>query len=81
MKFTPLAISDVLILEPNVFEDQRGFFFESFNQSEFEKMIGSKMTFVQDNHSKSKKSVLRGLHYQMPPKGQGKLIRVIQGEI
>ncbi len=81
MKFTPLAISGVLILEPNVFEDQRGFFFESFNQSEFEKTIGSKITFVQDNHSKSTKGVLRGLHYQIPPKGQGKLIRVIQGEI
>lgn len=81
MKFTFLAIPDVLVLEPNVFEDQRGFFFESFNQSEFEKTIGSKITFVQDNHSKSIKGVLRGLHYQMAPKGQAKLIRVIQGEI
>ncbi len=81
MKFTPLAIPDLLILEPNVFEDQRGFFFESFNQFEFDKMIGSKITFVQDNHSKSTKGVLRGLHYQIPPKGQGKLIRVIRGEI
>ncbi len=81
MKFTPLAIPDLLILEPNVFEDQRGFFFENFNQFEFDKMIGSKITFVQDNHSKSTKGVLRGLHYQIPPKGQGKLIRVIQGEI
>ncbi len=81
MKFTPLAIPDLLILEPNVFEDQRGFFFESFNQFEFDKTIGSKITFVQDNHSKSTKGVLRGLHYQIPPKGQGKLIRVIRGEI
>ena len=81
MKFTPLSIPDILIFEPNVYEDQRGFFFESFNQSEFEKAIGKKITFVQDNHSKSTKGVLRGLHYQMPPKGQGKLIRVIQGEI
>ena len=81
MKYTPLSIPDVLIFEPNVYEDQRGFFFESFNQSKFEKTIGRKITFVQDNHSKSTKGVLRGLHYQMPPKEQGKLIRVIRGEI
>ena len=81
MKFTPLAIPDVLVFEPEVFEDQRGFFFESFNQFSFEEAIGKKVTFVQDNHSKSAKGVLRGLHYQLPPKGQGKLIRVIQGQI
>jgi dTDP-4-dehydrorhamnose 3,5-epimerase len=81
MKFTPLAISDVLVFEPDVFEDQRGFFFESFNQSEFENVIGKKIIFVQDNHSKSIKGVVRGLHYQLPPKGQGKLIRVIRGQI
>ena len=81
MKFTPLAIPDVLVFEPDVFEDQRGFFFESFNQSEFENVIGRKITFVQDNHSKSIKGVVRGLHYQLPPKEQGKLIRVIQGQI
>jgi dTDP-4-dehydrorhamnose 3,5-epimerase len=81
MKFTPLAIPDVLVFEPDVFEDQRGFFFESFNQSQFENVIGRKITFVQDNHSKSIKGVVRGLHYQLPPKEQGKLIRVIQGQI
>ena len=81
MKFTPLAIPDVLVFEPDVFEDQRGFFFESFNQSEFDNVIGKKITFVQDNHSKSIKGVVRGLHYQLPPKGQGKLIRVIRGQI
>ena len=81
MKFTPLVIPDVLVFEPEVFEDQRGFFFESFNQFNFEAAIGKKVTFVQDNHSKSAKGVLRGLHYQLPPKVQGKLIRVIQGQI
>ena len=81
MKFTPLAIPDVLVFEPDVFEDQRGFFFESFNQSQFENVIGRKITFVQDNHSKSIKGVVRGLHYHLPPKEQGKLIRVIQGQI
>jgi dTDP-4-dehydrorhamnose 3,5-epimerase len=81
MKFTPLTIPDVLVFEPDVFEDQRGFFFESFNQSQFENVIGRKITFVQDNHSKSIKGVVRGLHYQLPPKEQGKLIRVIQGQI
>jgi dTDP-4-dehydrorhamnose 3,5-epimerase len=81
MKFTPLAIPDILVFEPDVFEDQRGFFFESFNQSQFENVIGRKITFVQDNHSKSIKGVVRGLHFQLPPKEQGKLIRVIQGQI
>jgi dTDP-4-dehydrorhamnose 3,5-epimerase len=81
MKFTPLAIPDVLVFEPDVFEDQRGFFFESFNQSEFEKVIGKNITFVQDNHSKSIKGVLRGLHYQLPPKAQAKLVRVVRGKI
>lgn len=81
MKFTTLAIPDILVFEPEVLEDQRGFFFESFNQSGFDKVMGRKITFVQDNHSKSIKGVLRGLHFQLPPKGQGKLIRVIQGQI
>ena len=80
MKFTPLSIPDVLIFEPNVYEDQRGFFFESFNQSKFEKTIGRKITFVQDNHSKSKKGVLRGLHYQIQ-QTQGKLVRVTVGAV
>jgi dTDP-4-dehydrorhamnose 3,5-epimerase len=81
MKVTPLAIPDVLLIEPQVFGDDRGFFFESFNQNKFEEATGYKINFVQDNHSKSVKGVLRGLHYQLPPKAQGKLVRVIQGEV
>jgi dTDP-4-dehydrorhamnose 3,5-epimerase len=81
MKVTPLAIPDALLIEPELFRDDRGFFFESFNQKKFEEAIGRKINFVQDNHSKSVKGVLRGLHYQMPPKAQGKLVRVIQGEV
>jgi len=81
MKVTPLAIPDVLLIEPQVFGDDRGFFFESYNQERFENAIGQKINFVQDNHSKSVKGVLRGLHYQLPPKAQGKLVRVIQGEV
>jgi dTDP-4-dehydrorhamnose 3,5-epimerase len=81
MKVTPLAIPDVLLIEPEVFGDDRGFFFESFNQERFEKAVGKKINFVQDNHSKSVKGVLRGLHYQLPPKAQGKLVRVIQGAV
>ena len=81
MKVTPLAIPDVLLIEPQVFDDDRGFFFESFNQEHFEKAVGKKINFVQDNHSKSVKGVLRGLHYQLPPKAQAKLVRVIQGEV
>jgi len=81
MKVTPLAIPDLLLIEPEVFGDDRGFFFESFNQNKFEEAIGQKINFVQDNHSKSVKGVLRGLHYQLPPHAQGKLVRVIQGEV
>ena len=81
MKVTPLSIPDVLLIEPQVFGDDRGFFFESFNQNKFEAAIGKKINFVQDNHSKSIKGVLRGLHYQLTPKAQGKLVRVIQGEV
>jgi dTDP-4-dehydrorhamnose 3,5-epimerase len=81
MKATPLSIPDVLLIEPSVFGDDRGFFFESFNQNKFDEAIGKKINFVQDNHSKSSKGVLRGLHYQLPPKAQGKLVRVIQGEV
>jgi dTDP-4-dehydrorhamnose 3,5-epimerase len=81
MKVTPLAIPDVLLIEPQVFGDDRGFFFESFNQNKFEEAIGKKINFMQDNHSKSVKGVLRGLHYQLPPKAQGKLVRVIQGQV
>jgi dTDP-4-dehydrorhamnose 3,5-epimerase len=81
MNVTPLNIPDILLIEPEVFQDDRGFFFESFNQNKFEEAVGRKVNFVQDNHSKSLKGVLRGLHYQLPPKAQGKLVRVIQGEV
>ncbi len=81
MKVTPLHIADALLIEPEIFGDNRGFFFESFNQENFEKVTGKKINFVQDNHSKSIKGVLRGLHYQLPPKAQGKLVRVTQGEV
>lgn len=81
MKVIPTTIPDVLILEPKVFGDERGFFFESFNARAFAEATGLDVTFVQDNHSKSAKNVLRGLHYQLPPKAQGKLVRVVQGEV
>lgn len=80
MKAASLAIPDVFLIEPQVFGDERGFFFESFNHAKFEAAIGRKVSFVQDNHSKSAKGVLRGLHYQ-DPKPQGKLVRVTQGEV
>ena len=80
MKATLSAIPDVVILEPKVFGDERGFFFESFNARAFEQATGLKREFVQDNHSKSAKNVLRGLHYQLE-KPQGKLVRVVQGEV
>jgi len=81
MKVTDTKIPDVKLIELTVFEDERGFFFESFNQKKFEEAIGRSITFVQDNHSKSIKGVLRGLHYQLPPHAQGKLVRVVQGEV
>ncbi len=81
MKVTDTKIPDVKIIEPTVFEDERGFFFESFNHKKFEEAIGCKVTFVQDNHSKSTQGVLRGLHYQLPPYEQGKLVRVVQGVV
>ena len=80
MKATPLAIPDVFLIEPQVFGDDRGFFFESFNHAKFEQAIDRKVQFVQDNHSKSSKGVLRGLHYQTQHP-QGKLVRVTQGEV
>lgn len=81
MQATRLSIPDVILFTPKVFGDERGFFFESFNQQKFEELTGLKPNFVQDNHSKSQKGVLRGLHYQLPPKAQGKLVRVVQGEV
>lgn len=81
MKVTALSIPDVLLIEPIIFKDDRGFFFESFNLNEFRKTTKLDVSFVQDNHSKSAKGVLRGLHYQIPPFAQSKLVRVIQGEV
>jgi dTDP-4-dehydrorhamnose 3,5-epimerase len=81
INFKQLSIPEVLILEPKFFADERGFFFESFNQKEFDEAIGRKVNFVQDNHSMSTRGVLRGLHYQLNPYSQGKLVRVISGEI
>lgn len=81
MNVIDTEIPDVKIFEPKVFSDERGFFFESFNQKTFENAIGRAVNFVQDNHSKSSKAVLRGLHYQLPPMAQGKLVRVTVGEI
>ena len=80
MKATELELGGLYLLEPEMFEDERGFFFESFNQAKFEQAIGKKVIFVQDNHSRSIKGVLRGLHFQ-DPKPQGKLVRVTHGEI
>lgn len=80
MRAIPTAIPDVLIIEPRVFEDERGFFFESFNQKRFDELVGRTVQFVQDNHSRSKKNVLRGLHYQIR-QPQGKLVRVCVGEV
>ena len=77
----PISSKEIKIIEPEVFNDERGFLFESFNLKRFEKIIGSKISFVQENHSKSCFGVLRGLHYQLPPFCQGKLLRVISGEI
>jgi dTDP-4-dehydrorhamnose 3,5-epimerase len=77
---TPTAIPDVLVLEPQVFGDARGFFFESFNQRDFAEKTGVDLPFVQDNHSKSAQGVLRGLHYQIQHP-QGKLVRVVQGQV
>lgn len=81
MKVVNTAIPDVLIFEPKVFGDDRGFFFESFNEKIFEEAVGRKIEFIQDNHSKSVKGVLRGLHFQLPPFAQAKLVRCIQGEV
>jgi dTDP-4-dehydrorhamnose 3,5-epimerase len=81
MRVTPLSIPDVFLIEPRVFEDARGFFFESFREDVFRKETSLNVSFVQDNHSKSSQGVLRGLHYQLPPHTQGKLMRVIQGEV
>ena len=80
MKVTPTAIPDVMVIEPRVFGDARGFFFESFNQQAFNSATGLNVDFVQDNHSRSARGVLRGLHYQLQ-QPQGKLVRVVRGAV
>jgi dTDP-4-dehydrorhamnose 3,5-epimerase len=80
MNFTRLAIPDLVLIEPRVFGDDRGFFYESFNRKVFAEGIGSDPEFVQDNHSRSVRGVLRGLHYQLQ-QAQGKLVRVVQGKV
>lgn len=80
MKITPTNLPEVLIIEPQVFGDSRGFFFESFNSRKFLEQTGINPTFVQDNHSNSSKNILRGLHYQIQ-QSQGKLVRVVSGEV
>ncbi|HBD1512960.1 TPA: dTDP-4-dehydrorhamnose 3,5-epimerase, partial [Escherichia coli] len=81
MNVIETEIPDVLIFEPKVFGDERGFFFESFNQKVFEEAVGRKVNFVQDNHSRSVKGVLRGLHFQIRPYSQAKLVRCVKGEV
>ncbi len=81
MEITPLLIKDILLIQPNLHEDRRGYLYESFNQSLFNQFVKSDVNFLQDIHSHSKKNVLRGLHYQIHPKAQAKLIRVVKGEI
>ena len=81
MKFTPQSIADVILIEPTIHGDDRGYFIETFRQDLLEEAIGCKVNFVQDNESKSIKGVLRGLHYQLPPYTQAKLVRVIEGSI
>jgi dTDP-4-dehydrorhamnose 3,5-epimerase len=81
MNIVPTDIPDLLILEPRVFGDARGFFMESWNQQAFDAAVGRPTAFVQDNHSRSARGVLRGLHYQLPPHAQGKLVRVTQGRV
>lgn len=81
MKVIETKIPGLLIIEPRVFGDERGFFFENYNEKAFNEATGIAPRFVQDNHSKSVKGVLRGLHYQLTPRAQGKLVRVVQGEV
>jgi dTDP-4-dehydrorhamnose 3,5-epimerase len=79
MQVTPTALPEVLLIQPKLFRDERGFFMECFNQRAFDDAIGRHVVFVQDNHSASRRGVLRGLHYQLPPHAQGKLLRVVRG--
>jgi dTDP-4-dehydrorhamnose 3,5-epimerase len=81
MKVTPTKLPEVLLIEPRVFADERGFFMETWNQRAFDEAVGEHVTFVQDNHSRSARGVLRGLHYQLPPHAQGKLVRATSGRV
>lgn len=81
MKFTPQVIPEVILIEPQVHGDQRGYFAETFRQDKFEAAVGYKVNFIQDNESRSSKGVLRGLHFQLAPHAQSKLVRVIEGEV
>jgi dTDP-4-dehydrorhamnose 3,5-epimerase len=81
MLIEPTSLAEVFVLTPRVHRDDRGFFAESYNKRAFAKAVGSDVEFVQDNHSRSSRGVLRGLHYQLPPRAQGKLVRVAAGEI
>ena len=81
MEFIPQSIPEVLVIEPKVHGDERGYFIETFRQDEFEDALGYRVNFIQDNESKSSKGVLRGLHFQLPPHAQSKLVRVIEGAV
>ena len=81
MQVTPTALPEVLLIEPKVFGDERGFFAETWNQRNFDAAVGRETRFVQDNHSRSRLGVLRGLHYQRPPHAQGKLVRAVAGAV
>jgi dTDP-4-dehydrorhamnose 3,5-epimerase len=81
MKIETTALSGVLVVRPRIFHDERGFFLESWNQKAFDQAVGRKVRFVQDNHSRSRRGVLRGLHYQVAPAAQGKLVTVMSGKI
>ena len=81
MRIVPTRLPEVLLIEPRVFGDARGFFLESWNQQAFDQAVGKEVSFVQDNQSRSARGVLRGLHYQRPPHAQGKLVRVVQGRV
>lgn len=81
MESYKLKIPELVVFEPSVFKDERGFFQESYNKKKFDEIVGYSVDFVQDNHSFSTKNILRGIHYQLPPHAQGKLVRVVSGEV
>ena len=81
MNVIPTALPEVQLIEPKVFGDARGFFMESWNETRFNAAVGAEVHFVQDNHSRSARGVLRGLHYQLPPHAQGKLVRCVSGTV